>query len=169
MLRIPHCLDNRLTDDMLMRCLSLFVAFQNLNSGMNIRECEDQFWLKVQMDPVFRFDWCKMFSLTPWGYAEDHCTALMTHSHSYMHIYRYSSVRGFLQHVRQITWQQWSYDYKTTPLKAGTEQTGLTETLLACVREKRSSFQNVAGISVVTKLYTFSFSRSEQMRICFLL
>jgi hypothetical protein len=46
--------------DMLMRWLSLFLAYQHLNSGTNLREWEDQSWLKVQAVPVFRFDWCKM-------------------------------------------------------------------------------------------------------------
>jgi hypothetical protein len=27
----------------------------DLNSGTNLRECEDQSWFKVQMVPVFRF------------------------------------------------------------------------------------------------------------------
>jgi hypothetical protein len=35
------------------------------NSGRNLRECEDQSWLKLQAVPVFRFECCKMFSRTP--------------------------------------------------------------------------------------------------------
>jgi hypothetical protein len=50
-----------------MRWLSLFLACQRLSSGTNLRECEDQSWFKVQAVPVFRFDWCKIFSLTPRG------------------------------------------------------------------------------------------------------
>jgi hypothetical protein len=33
----------------------------------NLRECEDQNWLKVQAVPVFRFELCKMISRTPGG------------------------------------------------------------------------------------------------------
>jgi hypothetical protein len=47
-----------------MRWLSLFLACQHLNSGTNLRECEDQIWFKVQAVPVFRFDWRKMCPLT---------------------------------------------------------------------------------------------------------
>jgi hypothetical protein len=36
-----------------MRWLSLFLACQHLNSGTNVRECEDQSWFKVQAVPVF--------------------------------------------------------------------------------------------------------------------
>lgn len=39
-----------------MRQLTLFLARQQLNSGKNLRECEDQSWLRVQAVPVFRFD-----------------------------------------------------------------------------------------------------------------
>jgi hypothetical protein len=35
---------------------------QRLNSGTNLRECEDQSRFKVQAVPVFRFDRCKMSS-----------------------------------------------------------------------------------------------------------
>jgi hypothetical protein len=48
-----------------MRWLSFFLAFQHLNSGTKFRECEDQSWFKVQTDPVFRLDWCRMYSSTP--------------------------------------------------------------------------------------------------------
>jgi hypothetical protein len=48
-----------------MRWLSLFLTYQHLYSGTNLRECEDQSWFKVQAVPVFRFDWYKMFSHTP--------------------------------------------------------------------------------------------------------
>jgi hypothetical protein len=48
-----------------MRWLSLFLACQHLNSGTNLRECEDQSWFKVQAVPVFRFDWYKVFSRAP--------------------------------------------------------------------------------------------------------
>jgi hypothetical protein len=48
-----------------MRSLSLFLACLHLNSGTNLRECEDQSWFKVQAVPVFRFDWRKMSSRTP--------------------------------------------------------------------------------------------------------
>jgi hypothetical protein len=41
-----------------------------LNSGTNLRECEDQSWFKVQAVPVFRFDGCMMLEpqtlKTPW-------------------------------------------------------------------------------------------------------
>jgi hypothetical protein len=48
-----------------MRRLSMFLAYQHISSGTNLRECEDQSWLKVQAVPVFRFDYCKMSSRTP--------------------------------------------------------------------------------------------------------
>jgi hypothetical protein len=44
----------------------LVSANQHLNSGTNLRECEDQSWFKVQAFPVFRSDWCKTFSRTTW-------------------------------------------------------------------------------------------------------
>jgi hypothetical protein len=34
-----------------MRGLGLFLACQHLNSGTNLRECEDQSWFKVQAFP----------------------------------------------------------------------------------------------------------------------
>jgi hypothetical protein len=51
--------------DLLLRWLSLLLAYQRLNSGANLRECEDQSWFKIQAVPVFRFDLCKMYSYTP--------------------------------------------------------------------------------------------------------
>jgi hypothetical protein len=48
-----------------MRWMSLFLACQHLNYGTNLREWDDQSWFKVQAVPVFRIDWCKMFSRTP--------------------------------------------------------------------------------------------------------
>jgi hypothetical protein len=39
-----------------MRWLSLFQACQQPNSEMNLRECEDQSWFKVQAVPVLRFN-----------------------------------------------------------------------------------------------------------------
>jgi hypothetical protein len=42
--------------------LSLFLACQHLSSGKNLRECENQSWFKVQVVPVFRFDWYTKFS-----------------------------------------------------------------------------------------------------------
>jgi hypothetical protein len=57
------------------RRLSLFLACQHLNSWTNLRECED---FVVHVVPVFRFDWCQVFSRTsevlrcirvPLGYA----------------------------------------------------------------------------------------------------
>jgi hypothetical protein len=64
---------------LLMRWLSLFLACQHLNSGTNLRECEDQSWFKVQAVPVFRSDWCKMPSVTPRVWAPqvaEHCSTL---------------------------------------------------------------------------------------------
>jgi hypothetical protein len=40
---------------LLMRLLSLFLACQHLKSGTNLRECDDQSWFDVQVDPVIRF------------------------------------------------------------------------------------------------------------------
>jgi hypothetical protein len=67
-----------------MRWLSLFVACQHLNSGKNLRECEDQSWFKVQAVPVFRSDWSKTVFVYPLRcprippgvrvpHVEDHC------------------------------------------------------------------------------------------------
>jgi hypothetical protein len=48
-----------------MRLLSLFLACQHLSSGTNLREWDDQSWVKVQAVPLFRFDWCKIFFSFP--------------------------------------------------------------------------------------------------------
>jgi hypothetical protein len=65
-----------------MRWFSLFLACQHLNSGTNLRECEDQSWFKVQTVPVFHFDPCKVFSSTPGetstSQVEDHCSEQQT-------------------------------------------------------------------------------------------
>jgi hypothetical protein len=65
------------------------MACQHLSSGANLRVCEDQRFFKVQADPVFRFDLCKMFSHTPLRYlrislgvrvtqVEDHCSGVLS-------------------------------------------------------------------------------------------
>jgi hypothetical protein len=38
-----------------MRILGLFLACQHLNSGMNLRECEDQSRFNVQAIPVLAY------------------------------------------------------------------------------------------------------------------
>jgi hypothetical protein len=47
-----------------MRRMNMFLACQRLNSGTNLRECEDQSWFKFQAVPVFRFDCYEMLSRT---------------------------------------------------------------------------------------------------------
>jgi hypothetical protein len=62
-----------------MRWLSLFLACQHLNSGTNLRECEDQSCFKFQAVPVFRFDKCTLFWRTPGVHVsqvEDRCSNL---------------------------------------------------------------------------------------------
>jgi hypothetical protein len=66
--------------EQLMRWMNLFLACQHLNSGTNVRECEDQSWFKVQAVPVFRFDWCKMFSRSPGRRSLIYGLRLMRHS-----------------------------------------------------------------------------------------
>jgi hypothetical protein len=39
-----------------MRWLSLFLEYQHINSGTNIRECEIQSCFKTEAVPLFRFD-----------------------------------------------------------------------------------------------------------------
>jgi hypothetical protein len=52
---------------MLMRLLTLFLAYQHLSSGMNLRECKDQSWLNVQGVPVFCFDYMQdVFAYPRW-------------------------------------------------------------------------------------------------------
>jgi hypothetical protein len=48
--------------------LSLFLACQHLNSGTNLRECEDQSWFKVQAVPEFRFDVRLFYVSTGYSY-----------------------------------------------------------------------------------------------------
>jgi hypothetical protein len=36
--------------------IELVSGMQDVNSGTDLRECEDQSWFKVQAVPVFRFD-----------------------------------------------------------------------------------------------------------------
>jgi hypothetical protein len=50
-----------------MRWLSLFLVCQYRNLGKTRCECEEQSRFKVQAVAVFRYDWCKMSSFTPWG------------------------------------------------------------------------------------------------------
>jgi hypothetical protein len=56
--------------------LNLFLACQHLKWGKNLRECEDQSWFKVQVVPLFRFDWYKIFSRASYDVFE--CPRLKT-------------------------------------------------------------------------------------------
>jgi hypothetical protein len=51
-----------------MRWLSLFLVCQ-LKSVKNLREFEDQSWFKVQVVPLFHFNWYKMFRMSPKMYS----------------------------------------------------------------------------------------------------
>jgi hypothetical protein len=54
----------------------MFLVCQNLNSGKNLRECEDQSWVKIQAVHVFRFD-VRCFRIFPGVHlpqVEDHWT-----------------------------------------------------------------------------------------------
>jgi hypothetical protein len=52
---IEYFIRDQYGSDFLIIGLSLFVACQHLNSGTNLRECEEQSRLKFQVVTVFRF------------------------------------------------------------------------------------------------------------------